>query len=162
MKTCSLSSLPLSKEAEECWELVLLTHCEFRVGQDYRDLDKDGQKKMLAALSSSVKHRLVHAFGSLGKRKGNGRAQRARNPGKKSAKKALPSDDGLEAALLASGIQPYMLEEQHANEVLEYIRVEFLGSWGVEEDSERLVEENELEHRAEKDPGLKKFRNNCL
>ena len=71
--------------------------------------------------------------------------------------KTLSSDDGLEAALLASGIPPDMLEEQHANEVLEYIRVEFLGSWGVEVDSQKLLEDHELAHQADEDPGLKKF-----
>ena len=110
------------------------------------ELDKDGQKKMLAALDSSVRNFMLQMM------KSSATASRP-SQRKKGGKKTRPhSQDLLQAALLESGCSPDIFEP----ELLETVKVEFLGTWGVPPALDSLLAKHEMLHLQRLAPWRKK------
>lgn len=122
--------------------LIVLSfdHCfPNRLWHHSGELDKDGQKKMLAALDSSVRNFMLK-FATASRP-----YQR-----KKGGKKTRPhSQDLLQAALLESGYSPDFFEGAGCAgmaELLETVKVEFLGTWGVPPALDSLLAKHEMLH----------------
>jgi len=114
------------------------------------ELDKDGQKKMLAALDSSVRNFMLQIqMQSSGTPLQFATASRP-SQRKKGGKKTRPhSQDLLQAALLESGYSPDFFEGAGCAgmaELLETAKAEFLGTWGVPPALDSLLAKHEMLH----------------
>lgn len=133
-----LVSLPeLSAKGNLCWEKVLRTYCEFGVQQEYGNLSEEGKKTMLTALANSIA--LMFAQIKVNSRKAT--------RGKKSLK--CSGEDPLVEALLETARDKTVVSTE--DEVFDYVRFQFLGSWGVPTSSEMLITEHQVSgfHRHE-------------
>ena len=119
------------------------------------ELDKDGQKKMLAALDSSVRNFMLQMKSSATPLQfvTASRPSQRKKGGKKTQSH---SQDLLQAALLESGCSPDFFEGAGMAELLETVKVEFLGTWGVPPALDSLLAKHEMLHLARLAPRRKK------
>ena len=137
MPTQHVSLPELSAKGNLCWEKVLRTYCEFGVQQEYENLSEEGKKTMLTALANSI----AQMFAQI---KVNSRKA---TRGKKSLK--CSGEDPLVEALLETARNKTVVSAE--DEVFDYVRFQFLGSWGVPTSSEMLITEHQVSgfHRHE-------------